>query len=91
MISSRERVRRLLAHQPVDRIPNGLGASINTGMHLLAYNKLKKILGINHSVPRLMSFEANALFDLSVLEAIEADMISLGLKNQSGAVLGARA
>lgn len=27
-----------------------------------------------------MSFEANALFDLPVLEAIEADMIILGLK-----------
>jgi len=80
MLTSRERVRKLLAREKIDRIPNGLGASINTGMHMLAYNKLKKILGINNSVTRMMSFEANALFDLPVLEAIEADMIPLGLK-----------
>lgn len=79
-MTSRERVRRLLAREQVDRIPNGLGATINTGMHVLAYNKLKRILEIHDSNTRMMSFEANALFDLSVLEAIEADMITLGLK-----------
>jgi len=80
MITSRERVRRLLACEEIDLIPNGLGAAINTGMHVLAYNKLKRILEIHDSNTRMMSFEANALFDLAVLEAIEADMICLGVK-----------
>ena len=70
----------MLAGGVPDRIPNGLGATINTGMHLLAYEKLKSLLGVDAGPTRIMSFEMNALFDLEAIEALEGDMIILGLK-----------
>ena len=63
-----------------DRVPNGLGATLNTGMHLLAYERFRSLLGLGGPPPRMMSFEANALFDLPVMTAIDADMVTLGLK-----------
>ena len=57
-----------------------MGATINTGLHVLAYNKLKQMLGIDTGLSKIMSFEMNALFDLSIVEALEVDMVSIGLK-----------
>jgi uroporphyrinogen decarboxylase len=79
-MTSRERVRAVLDGRKADCIPNGLGATLNTGMHLLAYERLRTLLGIDGAPPRMMSFEANALFDLPMLRAVKADMVSLGLK-----------
>jgi uroporphyrinogen decarboxylase len=79
-MTSRERVRAVLDGRKADRIPNGLGATINTGMHLLAYDRLRTLLGVDGTPPRMMSFEANALFDRSLLDTVKVDMVSLGLK-----------
>ena len=46
MQPSRERIRNLLAGKPTDRIPNGLGGAETTGLHLLAYERLKVHLNI---------------------------------------------
>jgi hypothetical protein len=79
-MTPRERVRAVLRGDRPDRVPNGLGATLNTGMHLLAYERFRTLLGLGGPPPRMMSFEANALFDLPVMTAIGADMVSLGLK-----------
>jgi uroporphyrinogen decarboxylase len=79
-MTSRERVREVLRGNKPDRVPNGLGATINTGMHLLAYERLLKILDVQDPAPRMMTFEANALFDPQVSRALESDMVSLGIK-----------
>lgn len=77
-MTSRERVRRFLAGQPVDRIPNGLGGCETAGLHNLAYHKLKRILGVNDSSNRVCTFMNNAIFEPSVLQAMGGDIVLLG-------------
>ena len=44
-MTSRERVRAVLNHELPDRVPNGLGGCETEGLHIVAYDKLQKILG----------------------------------------------
>jgi uroporphyrinogen decarboxylase len=76
-MTPRERVRAVLSHQIPDRIPNGLGACETAGLHVLAYEKLQKILGVKTAPPRIGSFEANAVFELDLIKAMEGDMLLL--------------
>ncbi len=76
-MNSRERVRRFLAGKPVDRIPNGLGGCETAGLHNVAYHKLKKILGVDHTGNRVCTFMNNAIFEPPVLRAMEGDIILL--------------
>jgi len=48
----RARMKRFLAGEKVDRIPNGLGGCETAGMHILAYDKLKNILGVDDPLDR---------------------------------------
>ena len=64
--------------KPVDRIPNGLGGCETAGLHNLAYHKLKKVLGVDDPSNRVCTFMNNAIFEPSVLDAIEGDIILLG-------------
>lgn len=79
-LTSRERVRRVLARQPVDRIPNGLGGTETTGMHLLAYQNLKEILGIQDPSCRMSTFMTTTLVEIPVINAIQGDIILLSTK-----------
>lgn len=80
MLTSRERIRRLIDRQPVDRIPNGLGGAETAGLHLLAYDRLKKILGVKDPDNRMITFMTNSLVEPSVLDAMEGDLILLSTK-----------
>lgn len=53
-MTSRERVRRAMAHQEPDRVPLELGGSTNSSISALAYEKLKAHLGIQ-APPRLLT------------------------------------
>ena len=77
-MTSRERVRKLLARQPVDRLPNGLGGCETAGLHSVAYHKLKRILGVNDPANRICTFMCNAIFEPPVLKALGGDVILLG-------------
>ena len=79
-MSSRERVRAFLSGQTIDCIPNGFGGTENTGLHNLAYEKLKRVLGVDDRANRVCTFMTNAVFEQPVLEAIGADMVLLGTK-----------
>lgn len=87
-MTSRERVRRLLNGQPADRIPNGLGGCETMGMHVKAYDHLKKILGIENSSTRMYTFMANAVFELPVLNAMGGDIAIVGSKLCSAPLWG---
>ena len=50
-MTSRERVRAVLAHKIPDRIPNGLGGCETAGLHIAAYDTLKRILGTGLDTP----------------------------------------
>ena len=45
-LTSRERVRISLNHQEPDRLPIDFGAMRSTGINAIAYNRLKKYLGM---------------------------------------------
>ncbi|NIA14814.1 MAG: methyltransferase [Nitrospiraceae bacterium] len=45
-MTSRERVVAALRHEESDRVPVDFGSNYNTGIHVMAYNRLKKHLGI---------------------------------------------
>ena len=67
-----------LKGKPVDRIPNGLGGCETAGLHNLAYHRLKHVLGIADPRNRVCTFMNNAIFEPSVLEAIDGDIVLLG-------------
>ena len=76
-MTSRERMRRFYAGEPVDRIPNGLGGCETAGMHLLAYDNLKRILGVGDRTNRMLTFMTNSAFEPEVLAAMGGDCILL--------------
>lgn len=77
-MTPRERMKAFLAGQPVDRIPNGLGGCETAGLHNLAYHTFKRVLGVEDRGNRICTFMTNAIFEPSVLEAMEGDIILLG-------------
>jgi len=71
-------MRAFLNSEPVDRIPNGLGGCETAGVHNVAYHRLKSILGVDDPANRVCTFMNNAVFEPSVLDAMEGDIILLG-------------
>ena len=81
-MTSRERVRAVLAHKIPDRIPNGLGGCETAGLHIAAYDTLKRILGTGLDTPtRLDTFMLNAVFEESEILAMNGDIILLESPN----------
>ncbi|MBE6652072.1 MAG: hypothetical protein E7610_01485 [Ruminococcaceae bacterium] len=81
-MTSRERVRAVLAHKLPDRIPNGLGGCETAGLHIATYDKLKRILGTSPDTPtRLDTFMLNAVFEEPEIAAMGGDIILLDSPN----------
>lgn len=78
MVTPRQRIRDFLDGKPVDRIPNGLGGCETAGLHSVAYHRLKKVLKVDDTRNRVCTFMLNAVFEPSVLKAMEGDVILLG-------------
>ena len=76
-MNSRERVRAVLAHKIPDRVPNGLGGCETAGMHIVAYDKLQRVLGCDPKPPRMDTFMVNAVFEEPVIKAMDGDIILL--------------
>lgn len=76
-MTSRERVRAVLNHQLPDRVPNGLGGCETEGLHIVAYDNLQKVLGVERKPPRLDTFMTNAVFEEPVIRAMDGDIILL--------------
>ena len=79
-MTSRERIDRLLRREPVDRIPFGLGGCETAGFHLLAYDKIKRLLGVDPPKNRMCTFMTNAVAEPEYLEKAEGDVILLTSK-----------
>lgn len=69
-LTGRERIRRLLNRQSVDRIPNGLGGCETTGLHCVAYDRLKTVLGVKSKKNRLSTFMCDAVFEPETINAM---------------------
>lgn len=79
-MNSRERVNALLCGKKPDRIPNGLMCCETAGLHMLAYDKMKKIYGVNNPSNRMLSFMFNSVPETEFLEKAECDIIPLSTK-----------
>lgn len=77
-MTPRERIGSFLAGECVDRIPNGLGGCETAGLHNVAYHRLKRVLEVEDPSNRVCTFMNNAVFEPSVLDAVEGDIILLG-------------
>ena len=83
-MNARERMRRVLNHQIPDRVPNGLGGCETEGLHVIAYDKLQKMLGslgVEERPVRIDTFMTNAVFEEPVIRAMEGDIILLASPN----------
>jgi uroporphyrinogen decarboxylase len=75
-MNSRERILKTLRHEEPDRIPVDLGAMMSTGIMGMAYNGLKKYLGIEGGRTRIYDLgQQLAEPEREVLEIIEADVL----------------
>jgi len=75
VLTPRERMRRTLNHELVDRPPVDLGSTVNTSIHRIAYGRLREYLGTDCSVPvEVMSkiFQAVKVEE-DILERLEID------------------
>lgn len=77
-ISSRERLLKALAHQEPDRVPIDLGSTQVTGIHVIAYHRLRQVLGLPPIEPQICDhIQGLALPDTDVLERLGADVRGL--------------
>ncbi len=90
--TSKERIRRAINHKESDKIPVDLGGSIQSTIHVYAYNELKKALGIKDGVIEIMdSFILAAKVEDSIREVLQIDTVpilppidALGVRNDVG-------
>ena len=61
-MTSRERIEAALAHREADRIPVDLGASESSGIHGIAYNRLKAFLELKGGKTRVGRAKPDSLF-----------------------------
>ncbi len=74
----RERVLTSLKHREPDRVPVDLGAMDSTGITGIAYNRLKRYLGINSGSTRIFDpYQQVVIVEPEVLEAVGADVMAV--------------
>ena len=77
-MTSRERVITTLKHREADKVPIDLGAMGSTGIMAIAYNRLKKALGLGKKITRMADiYQQLAIPEKEILDFFEVDVISL--------------
>jgi uroporphyrinogen decarboxylase len=76
--TSRERLLATLAHQEPDRVPLDLGSTQVTGIHVIAYHRLRQALGLPPEEPQICDvIQGLALPDADVIERLGVDVRGL--------------
>jgi uroporphyrinogen decarboxylase len=77
-LTSRERLLKTLAHQEPDRVPLDLGSTQVTGIHVLAYHRLREALGLPPVTAQICDYiQGLALPDPDVIERLGVDVRGL--------------
>ena len=77
-MTSRERVRKVLNHEEADRMPIDFGAMRSTGMTAVAYNNLKKYLGLNTETTKIYDiWQQLAEPEMNLIERFHGDVVQL--------------
>ncbi len=90
VITGRERLLTALAHQEPDRIPLDLGSTQVTGIHVIAYQKLRLALGLPVVAPSLYdTIQGLAIPDEDLLERLGVDVRGMNpLNSHNWRVIG---
>jgi len=84
-MTSRERVRKSLSHRQPDKIIIDFGSTTSSGITAIAYNQLKKFLGIGTDVTRIYDVvQQLAIVEEPFLDFFGADLISLDIEYETG-------
>jgi len=77
-MTSRERILMALKHEESDRIPIDLGGMRSTGIHAVAYNKLKRYLNCEDKSVKIFDLgQQLAIVDNEIRERVTSDVIEL--------------
>ncbi len=85
-MTSRERVRKAIDHQPTDRVPIDLGSTPVTTIHALALKKLRERLGLEEKMITLTDplLQCGAV-EQDVIDALQIDCVGVwGITNTVG-------
>ena len=72
-LSHRERVIKALRHQEPDRVPLDLGSTYNSGINVVAYQKLKAYFGIEAEDTILHKWQRVVVVHEPILQALDID------------------
>lgn len=72
-LSHRERVIRALGHEEPDRVPFDLGSTVNSSIHISAYQDLKAHFGVHAEDAIMQKQQMQAVVDESILQALDID------------------
>jgi len=79
MLTSRQRVMKAVNHQEPDRVPIDLGGHPSSGISAIAYNRLKRHLGIDSGDIYVYDFiQQLAIVEPELLDRFAVDTIELG-------------
>jgi uroporphyrinogen decarboxylase len=77
-MNSKERIRRAVRHEPVDRMPVDLGSTLVTGIHAYTYGRLKEHLGLQDGPVEIIdTSQFLARVEDEVLDRFRVDVIPL--------------
>ena len=76
-MTHRERIISALKHKEPDRVPVDLGSTESSGIMAIAYNRLKKHLGISGRTRIFDIMQMIAKVDRPVVEAVGSDALAL--------------
>lgn len=78
-MTSRERVLASIAHKEPDRVPVDLGGSTSFGIAAIAYNRLRKHLGLRNAPTRVFDVvQQLAVVDDDLLDLFGVDVLDIG-------------
>ncbi len=78
-MTSRERVKIAINHKEADRVPIDLGAMRSTGIATIAYNELRKKLGITKGLVRMYDFVQQLAYpEKEIMDMFHIDTIDAG-------------
>jgi uroporphyrinogen decarboxylase len=72
-LTHRERVTRALSHQEGDRVPFDLGSTVNSSIHIQAYQRLKAHFGVEAEDTLLHKWQQAVVVHEPILEALDID------------------
>jgi len=73
-MTSKERVVKALNHEEPDKVPFDLNGTLVTGIHYVAYERLREYLGLEKKARKIFDLQQGlALVDTDILELLKVD------------------